>query len=170
VVVEIDESKFAKRKYNRGHSVKGGWVLGGREKENAANCFFVPVPNRTSETLIDLIKLNVAPGTIIHTDCWKGYDRLGREGYEHLTVNHSVEFVNSITGVHTNGIESDWQKIKRGVHFPRFGVKDDHLGGYLAEHIWRGKGERRNLFPLFVREVAKIFDGGCKKKPCCYCD
>jgi hypothetical protein len=41
VVVEIDESKFAKRKYNRGHSVKGGWVLGGREKENAANCFFL---------------------------------------------------------------------------------------------------------------------------------
>ena len=34
IVVEIDESKLAKRKYNFGQSVKGGWIFGGREKEN----------------------------------------------------------------------------------------------------------------------------------------
>jgi len=27
-IIEIDESKFGKRKYNRGHSVEGVWVLG----------------------------------------------------------------------------------------------------------------------------------------------
>ena len=32
LVVEIEESKFAERKYNVGHRVKCGWVFGGREK------------------------------------------------------------------------------------------------------------------------------------------
>jgi hypothetical protein len=31
-VVEIDESKFRKRKYHRGHYVKGQWVFGGIER------------------------------------------------------------------------------------------------------------------------------------------
>ena len=28
IVVEIDESKFGKRKYHRGHKVDGVWVVG----------------------------------------------------------------------------------------------------------------------------------------------
>ena len=32
IEVEIDESKFRKRKYYRGHKVEGQWVFGGREK------------------------------------------------------------------------------------------------------------------------------------------
>ena len=31
-VVKIDESKFGKRKYHRGHYVKGQWVFGGTER------------------------------------------------------------------------------------------------------------------------------------------
>ncbi|KAI4293348.1 hypothetical protein PAPHI01_2622 [Pancytospora philotis] len=32
VVIEVDESKFGKRKYHRGHRVGGTWVLGAVEK------------------------------------------------------------------------------------------------------------------------------------------
>jgi hypothetical protein len=31
-IVEVDESKFGKRKYHRGHRVEGVWVIGGVER------------------------------------------------------------------------------------------------------------------------------------------
>ena len=31
-LVEIDESKIAKRKYNKGHKVEGVWVIGGIQR------------------------------------------------------------------------------------------------------------------------------------------
>ena len=34
IEVEIDEGKFGKCKYYRGHKVDGKWVFGGREKYN----------------------------------------------------------------------------------------------------------------------------------------
>ena len=43
VVVEIDESKFGKRKYHRGKHVDGVWVFGGIERDNKENCFFMVV-------------------------------------------------------------------------------------------------------------------------------
>ena len=41
VVVEIDESKFGKLKYNRGHNVEGAWVFGGVECTPERNCLLV---------------------------------------------------------------------------------------------------------------------------------
>ena len=63
IVVLIDESKFAKRKYNVGHRVVGGWVFGGRETENKKKVFMVPVEDRTADTLIAVIQRWVAPGS-----------------------------------------------------------------------------------------------------------
>ena len=34
IEIEVDESKFGKRKYYHGHRVEGQWVFGGREKYN----------------------------------------------------------------------------------------------------------------------------------------
>ncbi|KAG0439867.1 hypothetical protein DMUE_2144 [Dictyocoela muelleri] len=39
VKVEIDETKFGKRKYNRGRQVDGVWVLGGVERSNGEKFF-----------------------------------------------------------------------------------------------------------------------------------
>jgi hypothetical protein len=46
--VKIDESKFGKRKYGRGHPVTGQLVFGGVERESGKT-FLVPVPDRTAK-------------------------------------------------------------------------------------------------------------------------
>jgi len=46
----------------------------------------------------------------IYTDCWRGYNGLMVRGFAvHLTVNHSHHFVDPVTGVHMNTIESQWR-------------------------------------------------------------
>ena len=48
IVVEIDESKFGKRKYNRGHQVEGVWILGGIERTDTKRAFIVSITDRSA--------------------------------------------------------------------------------------------------------------------------
>ncbi|GBN17481.1 hypothetical protein AVEN_112070-1 [Araneus ventricosus] len=111
VVVEIDESKFGKRKYNKGKQVDGKWVFGGVER-GSKRSFFCVVEDRTAETLIEITKKFIKPGSTVLSDCWGSYSGLTAEGYVHHTINHSKNFKDPITGVHTNGIEGTWGAIK----------------------------------------------------------
>ena len=45
VEVQIDEAKFGKRKYHRGHSVEGQWVFGGYEVPTG-RIFMIAVEDR----------------------------------------------------------------------------------------------------------------------------
>ena len=84
-----------------------------------------------SDTRVPIVKKHVLPDTSIIQNCWKSYSRLQEEGYEHLTVNHSKEFVNKETGAHTNTIESTWRAVKTSL--PKHGtVLDKH-----PQHIQR---------------------------------
>ena len=52
------------------------------------------VEDRRAETLIPLIIDNLHPNTILISDCWTSYNKIwGYPEYEHLTTNHSVNFV-----------------------------------------------------------------------------
>ena len=104
--MEIDESKFGKRKYNRGHRVEGVWVLGGVERTDQQRLFLEVVESRDTATLLEVIRRKVHPESIVHTDCWAAYNALQSLGYTHRTVNHSNHFV-SPEGVHTNTIEGN---------------------------------------------------------------
>ena len=89
----------------------GVWVFGGIDRE-MKDCFFKCVENRTAETLVKIIKDNIKPGTTIISDCWKAYSSLKDEGFQHLTVNHSIEFKNEETGACTNTTESTCRALK----------------------------------------------------------
>jgi hypothetical protein len=63
IIVEIDETKMGRRKYNRGHRVEGAWVLGGVERTPSKRIFLVEFPDRTAASLLKAIKKYVKKRT-----------------------------------------------------------------------------------------------------------
>ena len=104
-IVEIEESKFGKRKYSVGRIIEGQWVFGGGVYRETRSCIMVPIEKRDSETFLGIIRDRIEPGTTIISDCWKAYNCLSGRGFEHLTVNYSLNFVDPNTKAHTNTIK-----------------------------------------------------------------
>ena len=145
IVVEIDESKLSKRKFHRGHRVEGVWVIGGVERTAERKVFLVQVERRDTDTISEVITNHVLPGSIIHTDCWRGYSFLETTNdYTHMTVNHSQHFKDPETGVHTNTIEGTWAAIKAKIakrYRCESGIQN-HLGVFIwrrqnCENLWK---------------------------------
>ena len=142
VIVEIDESKFGKRKYHRGHHVEGQWVFGGYER-GTGRTFMVPVEDRSTDTLLPIIKEWILPGTTIYSDCWRAYNCLGTEGFQHLTVNHSLHFKDPETETHTNAIESSWLAAKTIT--ASSSRRKAHIPGNLARYMFNKRCQQLNL-------------------------
>ncbi|CEP16296.1 hypothetical protein [Parasitella parasitica] len=138
VVVEIDESKFGKRKYNRERCVEGIWVVGGIERTKQRRCFMKVAENRNALALNEIIRRHILPGSIVHTDCWRAYRSISdlETNLTHRTVNHSESFITP-DGVHTNTIEGTWSAIKL-ITSPRLRTKK-MMPWTLMEFIWRRK-------------------------------
>ena len=115
----------------------------------------IPVHNRKESTLIPIIKKWIKPGTIIHSDCWKAYSKLGALGYTHVTVNHSKEFVNRESAACTNAIESDWRHAK--LHMPSYGTDIGDHAGYLAEFMWRRSNCEKDKFMQLITDINETF-------------
>lgn len=74
IIVEIDEAKLGKKKYNKGRVLRGQWIFGGIERDSG-KLFILPISDRSTDTLIPLTTRYIKPGSIIHTDCWKAYSK-----------------------------------------------------------------------------------------------
>lgn len=147
VVVEIDESKFGKRKYNKGHKVEGVWILGMVEKSSTRRIILRQVDDRTKNTLFTKIEESIYKDTKLHTDMWKGYMGLEDHYIEHLSVNHSENYKDPITGCHTNTIEGEWAGIK--MHVPPRARTKEKVEIYLVRYmILRNEAEIHPLDAL----------------------
>ena len=56
IIVEIDETKLGKRKYNGGHRVDGVLVLVGIERTNERRMFVKRVEDRSASTFEEIIE------------------------------------------------------------------------------------------------------------------
>uniref|UniRef100_A0A0B7BNS8 ISXO2-like transposase domain-containing protein n=1 Tax=Arion vulgaris TaxID=1028688 RepID=A0A0B7BNS8_9EUPU len=95
------------------------------------------VADRTAATLLPIIQAHISPGTTIVSDQWRAYNGVANiVGYDHLTVNHSRNFVDPITGAHTHHIERLWRSAKEE-NKRRNGTRRHLLESYLCEFMWR---------------------------------
>lgn len=113
IEVEINESKFGKVKYHRGHQVQGVWIIGGVERTRERKCFLAVVHDRSSKTLIQCINEHVNEGSTIYTDYCRAYLELRNHGYLHYRVNHSENWPRNRTKNITHHLfEFIWRRIK----------------------------------------------------------
>ena len=158
--VEIDESKFGRRKYNRGRMTDGHWVFGGVQRLTG-QAFLVEVEHRDARTLLPIIEEFIKPGSTILSDEWRAYSRIERipgKNYRHITVNHSVNFVDPETGAHTQQVESLWSGCKRMMR--KEGTMHSSLfDTYLPEFMWRKQFDTpfQNAFENIIKHIAEQY-------------
>ncbi|XP_076545706.1 uncharacterized protein LOC117611040 [Osmia lignaria lignaria] len=152
----VDWTNFCREviKYNRGRVIQGQWIFGAIER-HSKKFFVVPIASRKSEVLLPLILKNIAPGTIIYSDCWKAYAEINKDVYKHYTVNHSANFVDPETGVHTQNIERLWREIRGNI--PLYGRKECHFNYYLAEFIFKKKFDFSERLDAFFKIMGIMY-------------
>ena len=80
-------------------------------------------------------------------------------GYTHYTVNHSRNFLDPITGAHTNTIESIWNHARKAL--PLYGTAKKYYCNYFIEFMYRRQFfsliTREKKFFIFVNHIKTIF-------------
>jgi transposase-like protein len=108
-------------------------VIGMRERGGRTKA--VVAETVSSMSLENAIRNNVAPDAELHTDEFIGYHRVGKS-YRHEHINHNQgEY--SRKGVTTNGIESVFAVLKRGLHGVYHHASKKHMTKYIDEFTFR---------------------------------
>lgn len=142
-IIEVDETyiggkernKHEKDKLHAGRGPVGKTaVLGLRERGGRTKA--MPVEGTDLASLQNEIYKHVEVGSTVYTDEHGGYEGLDGLFYKHDTVNHGAgEFVRG--EVSTNGIESVWAVLKRGVIGVYHQISEKHTGRYVNEFSFR---------------------------------
>ena len=149
-IVEIDESLFSRRKYNRGRIVPEQWIFGGYDPATKEG-FLLPVPRRNAATLMPLIIQWVRPGTEIWSDMWGAYNGIAAQGFQHDVVNHQYNFVDPNTGVTTNHVEAMWQRAKAKFKSMFGSTNRDMTPDYLTEFMWNQRFREHSYFHFWTQ-------------------
>ena len=144
-VVEIDETYLGgswrnKRKSTRIQGSKRGR---GTSKQavfgilcRSGQVWAEVVPNVEANTLMPLLRKQVAKGSIVCSDTFRSYTGIAARGYVHRLVKHDQQEYVDAQGNHINGLEGFWGYLKRKL-VAKGGVRRERLPLYLAEYVWR---------------------------------
>jgi hypothetical protein len=71
----------------------------------------------------------------------KAYDFLRHEGYQHLSINRSINFIAVKTGAYTQTLESQW-RVPR-LRLQRRCVRGNNLDYHLYEYLCRREDKKK---------------------------
>ncbi|HEY4761541.1 MAG TPA: IS1595 family transposase [Thermoguttaceae bacterium] len=158
-VVEMDETYVGgkPRKGGGGGAPKRGRgtrktpVVGMIQRGGNVKARVVRKDKLKAKSLSALVREHVdVQNAVLITDEYKGY--LGIKYFmPHKTINHQLWYVNG--DIHTNGIESFWALLKRGIVGQYHKVSVRHLPQYLNEFCYRFN--HRTTADLFGLTIAR---------------
>ena len=143
-IIEIDETYVGGKETNKHevqeaegrsrHTVGKTPVLGMRER--GGRTVAMPIEKTDKETIQAAIHRHVEAGPTLHTDESGAYTGIRNSGFDHDTVNHSAgEYVRG--DVTTNGMESVFAVLKRGLLGVYHHASVKHLNRYIDEFAFR---------------------------------
>lgn len=135
-VVEVDETFVGGVTTGMDWRKRKTVVMGMIERDGDA--MLKVVPDQTRGSLIPQITSNVLPGSEVHTDELRAYDRaLPVTDYEHKTVHHASGEYAKPDGTSTNQIESFFNHLKKSIAGTHTSVSPKHLERYVKEFEYR---------------------------------
>ena len=165
--VEIDETFIMgkPRESKRREAKRNGWSPQTAYWDRAAVVFaaverggrikITTVPNSRAAVILPIAREYVLPGSLIYTDEYHAYKRLGKTGYTHRRINHSAK-VYAVGDVHTQTIDGFFGLLKNAIRGVHHGVSHKWLQGYLNEYAWRynRRGAENRMFRDLLDEAA----------------
>jgi len=141
--VEVDETYIGGKQENRSNEVRRRGLMPKKtavvalvSRGGKARAF--PVKNAGQAILHSAIKENVRKDATVYTDRWTAYTGIGKAfAGGHHTVNHSVQQYVRPGNIHTNGVESYFSLLKRGIVGTFHHISNQHLGAYCDEFSFR---------------------------------
>ena len=157
--LNVDETALGgKRKYNRGRipQTETRWLFGIIcSAHHKVHCEFIE--DKKHETVIPIITRHVDHGATIYSDGAKVYQCLQNMHYNHNFVIHKKEYVNPVTGVHTNSIENFWGNLKMHLKSVR-GSQSVMLDRHIDEYIYRyNRKNQGKIFNLILQDIAQYY-------------
>ena len=94
----------------------------------------VTVPDTSAQILLMIMQRHLRSGTIVHSASWAAYRNVQqlRQVARHDMVNHSLNFVDPVTGTHTQNVESYWNRVNTKFMCMK-GVHQSMLTSYMDE-------------------------------------
>lgn len=151
--VEVDETYIGGRK--RGHAKFDNKATVFGAVERSGQVVARHVKSAGARVLLPRLRESVAVGTTVYSDQAQVYKTLGRQGYLHDSINHSIDEWTRGT-VHTNTIEGFWSQMKRSIDGTYHAVSPKYLQHYVNEFAFRYNFRGVPIGPVLLERAWKL--------------